>query len=125
MASEPPSVAGRADQVQGNPSANYALILGVLSLVIALVSAFLSYAPAGLNLGNMQAPGGLGTLFGLLYFVGIPGFSLTGLLAGIRGIRASGNTGQGHTRALGGIITALVAILAFAVILFASIASFK
>src|SRR5258708_37571111 len=91
------------NQPQGNPPASYALILGILSLVISGI-AFLPSGSAGVVNGGLT----------ILFCAGVPGFSLVGLLAAVRGLRASKLSGQGQIRALAGMLISLAALVVFA-----------
>ncbi len=121
MATDPqprPNQPESANQAKGNPSANYSLILGILSLPISLVFVFI------LNNGSgLIKPGIQGGALNVLFCAGAPALSLVGLLAGARGLRSWRTSGQGHTRALAGIVISLAGLLIFAAILVITIIS--
>src|SRR5258708_6396446 len=92
-----------SDQMKWNPPANFALIVGILSLVSALVFAYLMFSNASVGQSS------------ILLFIGVPGLSLIALLAGVIGLHVSNVSGLGHTKALAGSVIGFVGFLVFAV----------
>src|SRR5579859_641855 len=100
MDAKPQTNTNPSDQPMGNPSATPALILGILSIVFSVIAA-----------------GSFASDCMMVFCVAVPGLSLTGLVAGMRGLRVWRMIGQGHTRALAGIILSLIGLLVYAAIL--------